>query len=112
YKQTGQYLPQVNRLYREVYDSGFVFPFDWLAWKKQEGKSAVTTEAVAQADLLSLRKIMTACVRQDRFYGGFLGAGCCSGLVKGVLERLRDLRIEVAAVQPSEQSTPADRPRE
>jgi Family of unknown function (DUF6508) len=99
YKATGKDLPQVERLCSEVYRSGFVFPFDWLAWKKQEASSALTTESVARADMLSLRKIMTACVRQDRFCGGFLSSVCSSGLVKRVLERLRDLQTTVAEVQ-------------
>jgi hypothetical protein len=95
FQQTGRYLPQVERLCREVYSSGFVFPFDWLAWKREEAQSALTTEAVAQADTLSLRKIMTACVRQDRLCGGFLPYVCSSGLVWRVLERLRELRSEI-----------------
>jgi hypothetical protein len=102
YVQTGRDLPQVDRLCREVYNSGFVFAFDWLAWKKEEAKSALAPDAVAQADMLSLRKIMTATVRQERFFGGFLSSVCSSGLIQRVLERMRDLRLGIAGTEAAE----------
>jgi hypothetical protein len=94
YRRTGEYLPQVDRFATEVYVSGFILPFDWLTWKRDEAQSALTPESLARADMTSLRKALTAFLRQDRFSGGFLAGVCSNGLTQRILERLRDLQAE------------------
>lgn len=88
YMQTGRDLPSVGALRSEVYQSGFAFPFDWSGWK--EGRAMRLTD-VATADLLTLRKLLTAFVRNDRFCGGALSAKCSDGWVEQILRRLRVL---------------------
>src|SRR4051794_40911062 len=65
YMKLGQNPPQVDELIFAVYRSGFVFPFDWSGWKWRSVLQEIDT-----ADVLTLRKLMTAFVRSDRFSGG------------------------------------------
>jgi hypothetical protein len=83
YMQSGQNPPRVDELISAVYRSGFVFPFDWIAWDKRGALRAIDT-----ADVLTLRKLMTAFVRGDRFHGGAMPRLCADGTVQKVLHRL------------------------
>ncbi len=92
YRQTGQYLPQIVRLCEKIFESGLVLKtFDWVSWKNAEASGVLTQEGIAQADLLTLRKILSYCVEQDRFFGGFLPMVCSSGLIPAVLRRLKEM---------------------
>ncbi len=95
YRQTGQYLPQVFRLCEKISESGLGLSFDWVSWKKSESSRALTEEGIAQADLLTLRRILTYCVEQDRFFGGFLPMVCSNGLILAVLRRLQEVRAHL-----------------
>ncbi len=95
YRQTGQYLPQVSQLCEKISESGLTIAFDWVSWKKAEAPGVLTQKGIAQADLFTLRRILTYCVEQDRFFGGFLPMVCSSGLILAVLRRLQELREQV-----------------
>ena len=84
YMKSGQNPPQVDELISAVYQSGFVFPFDWTSWNWREALKSVDT-----ADLLTLRKLMTAFVRSDRFCGGAMPGLCSDGSVQHILQQLR-----------------------
>ncbi len=92
YRQTGKYLPQINLLCEKIFESGLALSFDWMSWKKTEAAAVLTAEGIARADLLTLRKILTYCVEQDRFFGGFLPMVCSNGLILAVLQRLQEIR--------------------
>jgi hypothetical protein len=92
YRQSGQYIPQVFRLCEKISESGLALSFDWISWKKSEASRVLTEEGIAQADLLTLRRILTYCVEQDRFFGGFLPMACSNGLILTVLRRLQKVR--------------------
>jgi len=92
YGATGRYAPDLDRFRREIYDSGFGVQFDWMAWKQTEGDKAFDEAVIAQADLPAIRKLLTACVRQDRFSKGFFAVVCANGVVLHALQRLYELR--------------------
>ncbi len=92
YRQTGQYLPQVFRLCERISESGLALSFDWVSWKKDEAPGVLTEEGIVKADLLTLRRILSYCVEQDRFFGGFLPMVCSNGLILAVLRRLKEVR--------------------
>lgn len=95
YRRTGQYLPQVVRLCEKISESGLALSFDWVSWKKVDAPGVLTEEGIARADLLTLRKVLSYCVEQDRFFGGFLPMVCSNGLILSVLQRLREVREQV-----------------
>lgn len=92
YQQTGKHLPQVQRFRNAIYATGFAFPFERVAWEEQEGQIATSSDRIPGADLLTLRKILTAFVRQEEFLEGFIPIVCSDGSVQRVIERLRQLR--------------------
>lgn len=92
YKESGQNPEIVDRLLAETYKSGFVVVFDWVKWPSRAEVDTATE--IARADLLTLRKLLTAYVRADRFSGGTLSGLCSGGKVEMVLRRLKVLHEE------------------
>lgn len=76
-----------------LYESGFMVVFDWGSW--DEGREIASDPArVSDVDLLTLRMLMTAIVRNDRFCeGAFLGA-IQGGLIAAILKQLEVLTKE------------------
>ena len=89
YMQRGSDPPQVYDLASEVGHSGFVFPFDWAHWP--EAGAATLPDGIASADILTLRKLMTAFVRADHFSGGSFSENCSNGTIERILRRLERL---------------------
>ena len=54
----------------------------------------------ANADLPTLRAVLTKCVRVDRFCDGALGGSFESGLIRMMLERLAELNAQGALAKP------------
>jgi O-acetyl-ADP-ribose deacetylase len=52
-------------------------------------------KAIAGADLLTLRKLLTAHVRGDRFTEGHLAAVLEKGHILAILKRLEQIRAEL-----------------
>jgi hypothetical protein len=77
-----------SRFCRMAYEYGWVRDFDWTAWKDSaEGQLLRNISAIAQADVEQLSKMLTVCIRQDRFVEGSLGAHFESGLLLAVAQR-------------------------
>ena len=84
---------------RTCNEHGWVEPFDWPAW-------AQTAEAIAlwqNADSLNratpdqLRKLLTVCIRRDRFVEGALASYYESGFLVRILKRAATLAEELGA---------------
>ena len=82
------YDEKVNTFRRLLYDSNFMVVFDWGSW--DEGRELTKhRDQIAQADLLPLRMLMTAIVRNDRFCEGAFLSAIEDGLVANMLQRLK-----------------------
>jgi hypothetical protein len=75
-----------------LYENGRVEPFDWGAWRDTAARSVESPELVAQADVDTIRKLLTTHARQDRFCDGHLVAVIECGHIAACLRRLRELR--------------------
>ncbi|MHC4280940.1 MAG: DUF6508 domain-containing protein [Planctomycetota bacterium] len=73
-----------------LYNEGFIFPFDWGSWHYGK-KLSRNPDLIKKANLLTLRKLITAHVRQDRFCEGHLACVFKSGLIVKILERLQEI---------------------
>lgn len=63
--------PHVQAFVQTLYDTEFVFSFDWGAWSDEAHRyTAGGAAALADADLLTLRRLLTSYVRADRFSEG------------------------------------------
>lgn len=75
-----EYSNSVSKFLHTLHDDGFVYPFDWGSWNYGV-KLSRNPELIQKANLLTLRKLMTAHVRQDRFCEGHLASIFENGLV-------------------------------
>lgn len=83
------YAPEVLAFVRDLYDLGFVVPFDWPNW--EEGSRLFNApEGIARASLEDCVKLLTAIVRHDRFVWGE-AFGLDRGIFRLILQRLQIL---------------------
>jgi len=74
-----------------LYSSGVVFDFDWPEWQAEAERLVSDQEALAAADLSTLRKLLTTHVRKDRFCEGHLASVLESGHIASILRRITTL---------------------
>lgn len=82
----------VTEFVEALYENGWVEPFDWGAWQDTAARYVVSPDMVAQADVDTIRKLLTTHARQDRFCDGHLVAMIECGHIAACLRRLRELR--------------------
>ncbi len=82
----------VTEFVEALYENGWVEPFDWGAWQDTAARYVESPDMVAQADLGTIRMLLTTHARKDRFCEGHLAAMIECGHIAACLRRLRDLR--------------------
>jgi hypothetical protein len=87
---------EMSRFVQTAYDGGWVVPFDWPKWEKNSTKYIEKPEALNDADLNELRRLLTTHVRKDRFCEGHLAEMVECGHIEAILKRLRDIRDKAA----------------
>ena len=86
------YGPEVARFVAMLYEENFVVSFDWPSWKEMALGYMDHPETLAEADLLTLRKLLTTHVRNDRFVEGHLAGMLENGHITAILRRLQTIR--------------------
>ena len=86
------YNEEVLAFLQALYDSNLLFVFDWGKWQDETRRYMDDPDALAQADLLALRKLLTTHVRLDRFVEGHLAGVLENGHMTAVLRRLNTIR--------------------
>jgi len=86
------YAPEVDRFVGTLYGEGFIFPFDWSAWKDEAARYVAGPSLLDNADLATLRKLLTLHVRADRFNSGHLAGMIDNGHILVILRRLKAIR--------------------
>jgi ADP-ribosyl-[dinitrogen reductase] hydrolase len=85
------YHPDSDRIRGVLGKNGFVIVFTWPEWV--EGRRfSKKPELLQQASLQTLRKLITAHIRTDRFSEGHLASVIESGLMAAILHRLAEIR--------------------
>ncbi len=81
----------VRRFSDLCYRLGIVINFDWPCW--DEGRELVNVDLskINNLDLLTLCKLITAIIRNDRFCDGALISSFENGCMPTILRRVRDL---------------------
>jgi len=90
------FSPEANEFVRALYEEGIVIAFDWQDRWEEAKRYELNREALRTADLLTIRKLLTTHVRKDRFVEGHLASICDQGLLRAILERLKEIRAEMA----------------
>ena len=84
------YSKEVDEFLSLLYESHFLVTFDWSSW--DDGRELTQDrDRLAQADLLTLRMLMTVIVRNDRFHEGALLNAIKDGLIAAILQRLHQI---------------------
>ena len=79
----------IGRFVELVYEDDWIIGFDWSSW--DEGREiASDLSRVASADLLTIRKLITALVRNERFCEGALQDAYERGLIRAIILRIKD----------------------
>ena len=84
--------PEVEQFIASLYAQNVIIKFDWCAWREPANALLQDPTLLAQADLLTLRRLLTAHVRQDRFIEGHLAQMLENGHITAILRRLGELR--------------------
>ncbi len=90
------YSPEVNDFIQTLYEQGIIYVFGWTSWKEEAERYQSDLNSLAGADLLTLRKLLAAHVRADRFVEGHLASVFESGHITAILRRLKQIRDKMA----------------
>jgi hypothetical protein len=74
-----------------AYATGIVIDFDWPGWDEGRKLASGSLEAIDKLDLITLCKLVTAIIRNDRFCDGELVSCFESGLMQRVLRAIRKI---------------------
>ena len=99
-EQEGQFpyfsfSPEVDEFIDTLYKQDMIIPFDWRSWSEEAERYQTDPKALEAADLLTLRKLLTAHIRGDRFVEGHLASVFESGHITAILRRLKQIREEM-----------------
>ena len=89
---------------QKAYELGWVIrDFDWPTWKQTSEAETLRddAQALAQATAEQLARLLTVCIRQDRFCEGALESAFESGLLTRILERVAVILREMERQAPS-----------
>jgi hypothetical protein len=89
------YSPEVDGFIRTLNEQNVLVPFDWTSWQGEAQRYRSDPEALAEADLLTLRRLLTTHIRADRFVEGHLASMLESGHITAILRRLREIREQM-----------------
>lgn len=84
--------PELGAFVRAAYEHGFVVPFNWPDWREEADRLLADPSALAEADLATIRKLITGLVRAERFSEGTLAEASDNGQLVAVLRRLKTIR--------------------
>jgi ADP-ribosyl-[dinitrogen reductase] hydrolase len=93
------YGEQAERFVQAAYHYGWVRRVDWMAWQNtEEGRRLLNDPAALEsADEDDLARVLTTCLREERFCEGALAGAFESGLISRVLRRAEQLLAALPA---------------
>jgi hypothetical protein len=89
---------EVLEFHQALYREKMIVVFDWNSWGEETKRYQSDPDVVAEADLLTVRKLLTAHARADRFIEGHFVSVLESGHIIAVLRRLEAIRDEMFGV--------------
>jgi hypothetical protein len=82
----------VDDFVKTLYDEEFLIVFDWCQWWPVAACYIDNPELLEQANLLTLRKLLTLHIRADQFCEGHLAGVMRNGEITAILHRLQQIR--------------------
>ena len=81
----------VSKFHDTIYHKNIEIVFDWGKWKKGQYILENKNSDFSKLDLITLVKLITTIVRNDRFSTGYLVSKFEDGTILKILYRLRDI---------------------
>lgn len=91
------FAEQAAGFYRVLYEYGWVLTFDWQLWRDTKSAQALfhDQDGLRGADADDLARVLTTCVRADRFCEGYLVDAFQNGLITRITGRALSLVQEI-----------------
>ena len=89
------YSKEIHDFEKVLYDENIVLVFDWGEWQPEAEKIYNNPDLLENADLETLRKLLTLHIRKERFYSGHLANMIKSGHILNILRRLKEISISM-----------------
>lgn len=89
-----EFSTTAHRLFEACYDLGWVrSDFDWAAWSSTPDAQRLVNESSAaeQASVEDLERLLTMCIRAERYCEGYLSGAYKSGLLLRILRRAAEM---------------------
>lgn len=83
---------EISDMISALYDQGFIEGCDWTSWQDMARVYVENPTELAKADFDTLKKLLTTHIRKDRFCEGHFSEMIRCGHIRGVFERLAELR--------------------
>jgi hypothetical protein len=83
------YSPELLNFLGALGFAGFIQPYDWMSWQEEASRYVSEPDLLKDADLDTLRKLITLHVRRDRFVEGHLSEMIENGHIRAILYRLK-----------------------
>jgi O-acetyl-ADP-ribose deacetylase len=80
---------------KTLYEENIVCVFDWGSWQSEAEKYFKDAGLLKDADLDTLRKLLTLHVRKERFCSGHLAHMIESGHILSILKRIKDIKFQL-----------------
>ena len=80
------------RFIQSLYDNGWVVSFDWPEWTEIAGMYVKDAHKLDEADLNTIRRLLTTHVRQEKFCEGHMAQVFECGHLVAILRRLKAMR--------------------
>ena len=86
---------EVRRFREALNETGFLLVFDWTSWLHEhevyKDIDHNIQDQIRNADIKTLRKLMTSYIRGDRFNEGLFISAIANGHITNILLRLKEL---------------------
>ncbi|MEN6479691.1 MAG: DUF6508 domain-containing protein [Anaerolineales bacterium] len=89
-----RYSPEAREFTDVLYEQGILLSGDWMSWSAMAERFLANPALLESADLDTIRRFLTVCVRSERVDEGHLGTSFESGSLLAALRRLKQLRDE------------------
>jgi len=86
--------PELAQFVSELYNIDFLIQFDWPDWQDEALRFYNDSNLIEQADITTIRKLLTLHVRKDRFVEGHLIGMFEDGHIQNILHRLKSISTE------------------
>jgi hypothetical protein len=83
--------PVEDQFVERAYEHDWVYSFDWPEWQDEAKRLSDDPSLLRDATIATLRKLITAHIRKERFCEGHLRSARHAGALTAILCRLREL---------------------